>query len=206
MSLQDVKGIKLSYQTLTDEVISNFYIPCLRESINYKRAVGFFSSSILLQISEGLGIFTKNRGKIKLIISPRLSKEDYDAIKDGYTAREYLTNKFTNEFDENINFFQKEERFSLLSYLIAHRILDIKIVVLEKNNDIGMFHEKLGIMEDLEGNKVAFSGSNNETWNGYNINYENIDVHCSWKGGIIQNDVKKKMQDLKICGMVWKED
>ena len=65
MSLKNVSDIKLEYRTLADNVVDDFYVPCLKEAKVYKRAVGFFSSSILLQISKGLGSIAKKGGKIK---------------------------------------------------------------------------------------------------------------------------------------------
>ena len=43
-----------------------------------------------------------------------------------------------------------------------------------------MYHEKMGIISDSEGNKVAFSGSMNESMTAMKFNYEAIDVFCSW--------------------------
>ena len=43
-----------------------------------------------------------------------------------------------------------------------------------------MFHEKLGLMYDADGNVIAFSGSMNETANAFENNYESIDVFTSW--------------------------
>jgi len=47
---------------------------------------------------------------------------------------------------------------------------------------MGMYHEKMGIISDDFGNKVAFSGSMNESAAAMTLNYETIDVFCSWKG------------------------
>ena len=44
-----------------------------------------------------------------------------------------------------------------------------------------MYHEKMGILEDKDGNHVAFSGSMNESMTAMSINYETIDVFCDWK-------------------------
>ena len=44
MSLKDVK-IEKVYRNLSNDVINDFYIPVLRETVVYKRAVGFFNSS-----------------------------------------------------------------------------------------------------------------------------------------------------------------
>lgn len=119
-------NILLEYRTLEDEVVDSFYIPALSEAIVYKRAVGFFSSSVLLQISKGLGSIASRGGKIKLLISPQLDEKDYKAIKDGYELKELVDDKLDKLFDEEIDFDQKIERFTMLSYLIAKDILDIK--------------------------------------------------------------------------------
>ena len=47
---------------------------------------------------------------------------------------------------------------------------------------MGMYHEKMGIITDAEGNRVAFAGSMNESATAMTLNYETIDVFCSWKG------------------------
>lgn len=182
MSFKELQNIKLEYRTLSDNLVDSFYIPCLKKASLYKRAVGFFSSSILLQISKGLCSMEANKAKIKLLISPKLDKQDYDAIVNGYNNQfqEYINNKFEELF-EDVYDEESINRFALLSHLISIGLLDIKVVILRENNDRAMYHEKMGIMQDQDGNVIAFSGSANETENGYNLNYEAIDVYCSWK-------------------------
>lgn len=68
----------------------------------------------------------------------------------------------------------------MLSNLVATERLTIKIAFLEDDNTIGMFHEKLGLMYDHEGNIIAFSGSMNESSNAFTTNYEAIDIFSSW--------------------------
>lgn len=46
MSLQDISFLD-TYWSGENDLINEFYIPCLSESIEYCRAVGYFSSSIL---------------------------------------------------------------------------------------------------------------------------------------------------------------
>ena len=41
MSLRDLK-IEEEYRSTQDDIVNEFYIPLLKESISYKRAVGFF--------------------------------------------------------------------------------------------------------------------------------------------------------------------
>lgn len=62
MSLQDLV-IKDVYRSKLDDLVHDFYIPVLSQSIIYKRSVGFFSSSSLIEISKGICNFVKEEEK-----------------------------------------------------------------------------------------------------------------------------------------------
>ncbi|WP_418790947.1 DEAD/DEAH box helicase family protein [Phosphitispora sp. TUW77] len=180
MSLRNHK-IKDEYRSLIDNVVQDFYVPLLKEAVFYKRAVGFFSSSSLVEISKGIAVLAKNGGKIKIVASPYLSAEDIEAIKKGYESRENVIERaLLNQLSDEHTDYYSRERLNLLATLIADGILDIRIAYTENKNGIGMYHEKMGIIEDSEGNKVAFSGSMNESATGMSINYETIDVYRNW--------------------------
>lgn len=179
MSLRDVP-LKTEYRSLLDNVISEFYAPVLKQSVLYKRAVGFFSSSALIDLASGISGLVENGGKIQMIASPRLSAEDVAAINDGLRRRdEVIEEALLRELLTPTGKFE-EARLNLLSNLIAAGRLDIKIAFLETDNLIGMFHEKVGLMYDEEDNIVAFTGSMNESSNAFSVNYEAIDVYASW--------------------------
>lgn len=179
MSLQDIP-LKTEYRSLLNNIVSEFYTPVLKQSVMYKRAVGFFSSSALVDLSAGIIGLVKNGGSIQLIASPRLSQEDITAINDGLRRRdEVIEEALLRELNDPNGAFE-EARLNLLSNLIASGRLEIKIAFLESNNVIGMFHEKLGLMYDNEDNIVAFTGSMNESANAFSVNYESIDVYTSW--------------------------
>ena len=179
MSLRDIQ-IDSEYRTLSCDMANDFYIPMLGEAILYKRAVGFFSSSALAAISAGIYELYENGGKIQLIASPRLSSEDIEAINDGYQQREEIIKGALKRELEDCTDFCQQNRLNLLATLIAKGILDIRIAVTIGKKCIGMYHEKMGLIEDIEGNIVAFSGSMNETDTAIHDNYEAIDVFCSW--------------------------
>lgn len=71
MSLQDVP-VKNEYRSLIDNVVQDFYLPLLKEATVYKRAVGFFSSSSLVEISKGIAKMASSGGKIQIVASPYL--------------------------------------------------------------------------------------------------------------------------------------
>lgn len=179
MSLKDV-DLKSEYRSLIDSMAKDFYIPLLKQAVTYKRAVGFFSSSALVEISKGIFGLVKNGGIIQLVASPYLSDEDVQAMKKGYELREKIIENALLRELHSVNTEMEQERLNLLANLIADGVLDIKIALTEQNGEIGMYHEKMGIIADSEGNKVAFSGSMNESATAMTMNYEAIDVFCSW--------------------------
>ena len=179
MSFRDIE-LKPEYRSRLDNVIRDFYNPVLKQAVTYKRAVGFFSSSALISLSAGICGLVDNGGTIQLIASPRLSPEDVEAINDGIRRRdEVIREALIRELHDPKGRFE-EARLNLLSNLIAAGRLEIKIAFLEDENTVGMFHEKLGLMYDSDGNIIAFSGSMNESANAFTTNYEAIDVFASW--------------------------
>ena len=173
--------LKKDYRTPGDNVIKNFYIPLLKESKLYKRSVGFFSSSSLVELSYGISELIKNDGKIQLIVSPVISDDDLKAINLGYKNRvDVETEALLNGITEPQDYYE-EERLNMLANLIAMGKLDIKIAYSVNNqNKLGLYHEKQGLFYDKEGNIVTFSGSMNETKTAFNDNYESFDVFTSW--------------------------
>lgn len=64
MGLRDIP-IKNEYRSFADDVTKEFYVPLLRNAILYQRAVGFFSSSALTMISQGIEGLVKMVEKFK---------------------------------------------------------------------------------------------------------------------------------------------
>lgn len=178
MSLEKL-NLKREFRSFQDDIVESFYIPTLSNSILYQRAVGFFSSSALSSIAPGINCLIENGGKVEIIASPKLSKEDIEEIKKGYQIREIIENSILREM-ENVPDDIDLKNLSYLASLVADNKLDIKIASLSRNNGISMYHEKFGIITDEKGNSVAFSGSMNESENAFLGNYESFDVFCSW--------------------------
>lgn len=191
MSLQDVV-LKSEYHSLEDNMANDFYIPLLSEGILYQRAVGFFSSTILVKISSGIANLARKSGKIQIIASPYLSDSDIEAIKKGYEDKESLIREKIQETLLDAKNYNETNRLNLLANLIADGILDIKIAYTEKHGELGMFHDKFGIISDSQGNSVAFSGSMNESLTAISYNYESIDVYSSWKNDVELQRVNDK--------------
>ncbi len=171
--------IRQSYKTNQNDVVHEFYLPVLKCATLYKRAVGFFSSMALIELSKGISGLVQNRGKIRLIVSPLLSPEDISAIQRGYDERKIVEASLEREFKEPRNNSEKE-RLNWLAELVATKRLEIKVAFTPPQNRTGIYHEKIGVMVDTEGNRIAFTGSMNETINAFYNNFESFMVFRSY--------------------------
>ena len=197
MGLQDVQ-MKISYRSKgEDNVLETFIIPAFKESVRYKRSVGFFSSSVFELTAEGVQEFVKNGGEMQLICSPELSDEDAEAIRLGYQIKEAMLHDLFIADLENTLENLPDSNLIFLADLIKKNILNIKIV--DVNDDFGIYHDKVGIFIDSSGQKVLFVGSPNESKNAYKNNYEKIRLSMSWKDG----DLDRIEDDESEFDSIW---
>lgn len=86
MSLRTV-SFQDTYWSGENDLIKEFYIPCMEESIEYCRAVGYFHSSIFCYITNGLYPFIQHGGRMRIVCSVNISPEDEHQIALGYDIR-----------------------------------------------------------------------------------------------------------------------
>jgi DNA or RNA helicases of superfamily II len=120
----------------------------------------------------------------------------------GYkNRRQAVEESLLREFKEVTDEFEFE-RLNFLCHLIEENILDIKVA--DKisdfdDNDMVMFHEKIGLFIDENENNVAFSGSLNESDNAFSKNFESIQVFKSWEEpkrlAIIEGNFERLWED-----------
>lgn len=164
-----------AFYSSNENVSEIFFQPVLREAISYKRMSGYFSANVLANYGNSLVEFAKNNGRVQLIISHEVSLDDFNEMKRGYELRYSIQKELLNLLDTP----QEDDvldGISNLAYWIALGTLNIKIAFKQK----GILHSKYGIFEDSVGNIIVFTGSNNETNAGFNVNYEDFSIACSW--------------------------
>jgi DNA phosphorothioation system restriction enzyme len=145
----------------------------MRSSVRYWRAVGYFSSHALAAAADGLPEFIARNGSMRLVASPDLSDEDVAAIQRGYEAREDIVERVLIRVLQTDQPDPVRERLGYLAWLVAQERLDIKIALVD-SGEPGIYHEKIGVFVDAEGNYVAFEGSANESRGGLVANFESI--------------------------------
>ena len=160
MSLQDTQW-NYVYRSGEQNILKEFYEPALATAVRYDRAVGFFSTEILLGNLQGLSSLVRNNGTMRLIIGHPLKKEEYLALKHGMDNYRFL--KELDTLLENIiseaTLTSSNITLKLFAYLVAAKRIEIKYAF----RRAGMYHEKIGIITDSDNNQLVFQGSANET-------------------------------------------
>lgn len=176
--LKNIENIKPIYRSFEDNFDNDFLTPCYKESVKLDRGSGYFSLNSLILSFDGLLKFIKNGGCIRLICNPELSLDDVALIDQSISLRETIISKFINQVNiEDIDLTELQiDKLDVICNLIALGRLTIKVAYMPE----GIYHEKVGIFTDCDGNKVYFIGSNNATIQANIHNYESFHVTVSW--------------------------
>lgn len=134
MSLRTVDIVE-KYDSGIQNVVEDFYLPVLKESINYDRIAGFFTSTSLLVSFRGLESLVKNKGKVRLIVSPRLSDDDIE-IMNSYEddIEKYIEMNFEDELQKVENGIASP--IEALAWLLANDYMEIRIALVVKKKDM----------------------------------------------------------------------
>ncbi|MGC9319796.1 MAG: SNF2-related protein, partial [Armatimonadota bacterium] len=180
---------KLRYSREAGDPLTDFYIPALQRSVQYDRKAGFFSSTALSAAARGIAGLILNDGHMRLLVSAHLSRQDVRAINEGYDLRQRIQEKALEQWEYPAERIERE-RLQALAWMIARGTLEIRIAVPVNEDgtlqDVAadeLFHEKVGIFTDAHGNRVAFTGSNNESLRGWLRNRESFNAFWSWRPG-----------------------
>ncbi|MDD6441950.1 MAG: DEAD/DEAH box helicase family protein [bacterium] len=201
-------NLKSSYESGQDDLVEEFYAPVLGCATSYDRIAGFFTSSSLAIAAKGMADFIRNHGTMRLIACPRLDEEDVKVLELVNSNPEtFFDEKYQNMFTDLEDSLQ-DQHIAALGWMVANGYLEIKLAVVTDGGKFctgseveqsGIFHQKVGILTDAEGNKISFSGSINETASGWLNNVEEFKVFSSW------NEEKKYLlQDEQKFDEFWK--
>ena len=194
-----------SFTSSQDNLLEGFYRPALQESIRYWRITGYFSSRSLLQVLDGVEQLVlaspdgHGHGQMRLITGFFMSRADLQALGSTQIPEQLLEQQLCRQFPfrgvQPGDGSAADLGAELLAWLVHQGHLEIRVGLPvhdgQISNDGAIFHAKEGVVEDSTGDRLAFTGSINETPNGWTTNYETFDVFCSWKGEERRVDAKE---------------
>jgi SNF2 family DNA or RNA helicase len=155
-------------------LIEEFYVPALERSVQYDRIAGYFDSGALAVAASGLEALIDNDGQMRLIVGSQLQPKDRPVLE-----------ALADDLEDNLSELEDEtldRQLQILAWLLREDRLQIKIAV-TSDVDWGIFHPKVGLFQNEDGDQLSFEGSVNETAGGWARNYERFKVHRSWMEG-----------------------
>ncbi len=187
MGLRDI-SLKEEYRSDRDDIISEFFIPCLSNCIEYDRCIEYVTIKSLTTLALGFDNFAKNKAKLRMITGHRFNASDLE-----------LLNKLFSEQTSDIRFnskFIRDSKIQMLKEIVANHRLEIQIAIPNSEEVVGSFTVKIGIFLDEHDDSVAFTGTSNETFNIQNKNFESVDVFTSWNDKSRVDAKTKDFEDL----------
>ncbi len=192
---------KLKYTPDDGDLVRQFYVPALRSATRYDRKTGYFTAPAFTLAARGIEGIVLNGGHMRLVVGCTLHEPEVQAIERGESLRETVERRLIAMPAWSAD-PRQIDALELLAWMIANDHLDVRVSVpcdLDKRpiaQDV-IFHEKTGIIEDKTGDRVAFTGSINETAQGWTRNWESFSVFTSWK------DVERVDLEEEDFARVW---
>jgi hypothetical protein len=188
LTLRDL-SLKQEYRSDKSDVVSEFFIPCLTNSIQYDRTIEYISVTSLSTLTFGLENIQDHHAKIRLISGHRFSTHDLNIMTklfDHHDKRRFdgnliMDNKISKIIlDKKIENLIKNNKIQQLKDIIRDFKLEVKVAIPNSEFVDGVFEERIGIFRDTNDDVVAFSGTSNATFDTENQNFESVDVFTSW--------------------------
>ena len=181
-------NIKPCYESSDEDLVESFYEPVLSCAVKYDRIAGFFSSSSLAIAARGMSEFIRHGGQMRLLCCPKLSKEDGEMISRIYND-EVSEEELGLDLNQLDNYLEINH-VKALGWMLEKGLLQMRLVIVKNENGTmctqdellsnGIFHQKVGVMEDSVGHKLTFSGSINESASAWVHNDEEFKVFGDW--------------------------
>lgn len=190
--LTDLPNVPFTLNTSDNNLILEFYEPCLRWAKKYDRGVGYFTSSWIKENAHGLSHFANNGGKARWITSPILEEADLVSLKNGLIEPDDIDLfSILKEEVKSLQIYLEEDVKNAIAWLVYDEILEFRFAVPTNKLEGGDFHDKFGIFYGNEEN-LSFNGSVNDSKKGTR-NYESIKVFSTWKGlgDFVKEDINR---------------
>ena len=195
LALRDLP-LKQEYRSDKDDVVSEFFIPCLTNSIQYDRTIEFISVKSLSTLTFGLENIQDHHAKIRLVSGHRFSTSDLNSIVKLFDQHNTSRLNGRINLDNKIGNFIRDSKIRQLKKIIEDFKLEVKVAIPNSEYVDGVFEERMGIFRDTNDDVVAFSGTSNVTFDAENRNFESVDVFTSWDDKTRVDNKIKNFEDL----------
>lgn len=174
----------------SEDPLGRFYVPVLQRAVGYDRAAGYFFSSSFVTAAAGLTRFIANEGTVRLLVGARLTAADVEALQGRTGLSDALERCLLRGVDLSADEVERH-RYEVIAWLVRQNRLRIRVGLPCDADGVPFaagtpeadryFHAKWGMLRDMVGDRLVFSGSINESAAGWRENFESFAVYRSWE-------------------------
>ena len=184
MSLREIE-LKEEYRSDRDDIVTEFFFPCLENCIEYDRCVDFLSVQTLATISMAFENFSGGKAKLRMVTGHRFKTSDLDLFT------KLFSEKYSKPFDGKLI---KDSKIQKLQSIVDNGQIELKIAIPNSEQVANSFSERIGIFRDEHDQAVAFTGTSRESFSAQTRDFESVDVFTSWND---KSRVERKMKDFE---------
>ena len=184
LGLREIE-LKEEYRSDRDDIVAEFFFPCLGHCIEYDRCVDLLSIQTLATIAMAFDNFAGGKAKLRMITGHRFKTADLNLFT------KLFSEKYTKAFEGK---FIKDTKIQKLQNIVNNGQIELKIAIPSSELVANSFSERIGIFRDEDDQAVAFTGTSKESFSTQTRDFESVDVFTSWND---KSRVERKMQDFE---------
>lgn len=184
MGLRDI-GLKEEYRSDREDIVAEFFFPCLSHCIEYDRCVDFLSVQTLATIAMAFDNFSSGKAKLRMITGHR-----FKTLELGILTK-LFSEKYTKRFD---GMLIKDSKIQKLQDIVNTGQIEIKVAIPRSEEITNSFSERIGLFLDEHDQMVAFTGTSKESFSIQSRDFESVDVFTSWND---KSRVERKRKDFE---------
>ena len=184
MGLRDI-GLKEVYRSDRDDIVAEFFFPCLSHCIEYDRCVDFLPIQSLATIAMAFDNFALGKAKLRMITGHRFRNEDLSILT------KLFSEKYTKRFDGK---FIRNTKIQKLQDIVNNGQIELKVAIPNSEQIADSFSERIGLFLDEHDEMVAFTGTSRESFSTQIRDFESVDVFTSWND---KSRVERKRKDFE---------
>ena len=184
LGLREIE-LKEEYRSDRNDIVAEFFFPCLGNCIEYSRCVDFLSIQSLTTIAMAFENFSEGKAKLRMITGHRFRTSDLNVLTKMFSE------KSTKSFKGKLI---KDSKIHQLQSIIDNGQIELKIAIPNSEHVADSFSERIGIFRDAQDEKVAFTGTSKESFSAQTRDFESVDVFTSWND---KSRVERKMKDFE---------
>lgn len=184
MGLKEI-NLKEEYRSDKDDIVAEFFFPCLSNCMEYDRCVDFLSIQTLATIAMAFDNFATGHAKLRMVTGHRFKTTDLNLLA------KLFSEKYTKSFQGKLI---KDNKIQKLQNIVNNGQIELKIAIPNSEQVADSFSERIGIFKDEHNQVVAFTGTSKESFSTQTRDFESVDVFTSWND---KSRIDRKMKDFE---------